>query len=55
MTRKKTKAQRQAALAVAWDGYFGGGELEDWQRLVHDLGIEGDFSSKTKCRKVGQS
>lgn len=55
MARKKTKAQRQAALALAWDDYFGGGELADWQRLLHDLGIEGDFTSKRQCKKVGRS
>ncbi|RKU46056.1 hypothetical protein DL546_002881 [Coniochaeta pulveracea] len=52
MARKKTKAQRQAALALAWDDYFGGGELADWQRLLHDLGIEGDFTSKRQCKKA---
>jgi hypothetical protein len=55
MARKKTKSQRQADLAVAWDDYFGGGELADWQRLLLDPGIEGEFSSKNQCKKVSPS
>ena len=36
----------------AWDDYFGEGTLDDWARLCRDLGLEGDFSSKNKCKKV---
>ena len=43
---KKPKIVKQ------WDDYFQEGELEDWQRLMRDLGIEGEFASKSKCRKV---
>ncbi|KAK3329006.1 hypothetical protein B0H66DRAFT_9932 [Apodospora peruviana] len=32
--------------------YFGENTLENWQRLCVDLGLVGDFSSKTKCRKA---
>lgn len=37
--------------------YFGGlGELENWQRLCRDLGVNnGDLGSKTKCKKVTTS
>lgn len=38
--------------AQIWHDYFGAGNLEDWQRLCHDLGITGDLSSKNKCKKV---
>ncbi|KAJ9164866.1 hypothetical protein NKR19_g940 [Coniochaeta hoffmannii] len=36
----------------AWDDYFGEGTLDDWARLCRDLGLEGDFSSKNKCKKA---
>jgi hypothetical protein len=36
----------------AWKEYFGEGNLDDWARFCRDLGLEGDFSSKTKCKKV---
>jgi hypothetical protein len=39
-------------IVQAWDDYFGEGTLHDWARLCRDLGLEGDFSSKTKCKKV---
>lgn len=35
-----------------WNDYFGRGELSDWQRLCHDLGRDGNLTSKTQCRKV---
>ncbi|KAI0486367.1 hypothetical protein F4859DRAFT_367354 [Xylaria cf. heliscus] len=65
MAKKKAKktraaaASQQAVVAVSkpsivmeWEKYMGHGELEDWQRLMRDLGFEEDFPSKTKCRKV---
>jgi hypothetical protein len=39
-------------IVEAWDDYFGEGTLDDWARFCRDLGLEGDFSSKTKCKKV---
>lgn len=36
-----------------WDAYFGRGELADFQRLCADLQVQGNLSSKTKCRNVG--
>ncbi|KAI0452720.1 hypothetical protein F5B21DRAFT_505947 [Xylaria acuta] len=52
--------QAQQAVAVAakrdvvvqWKQYMGNGELEDWKRLMRDLGFEEDFPSKTQCRKA---
>ncbi|KAK5657136.1 hypothetical protein OQA88_3664 [Cercophora sp. LCS_1] len=35
-----------------WNDYFGSGGLADWQRLCVDVGLTGDYSSKTKCRKA---
>jgi hypothetical protein len=35
-----------------WESYIGRATLEDWQRLCHDVGLQGDFGSKIKCRKV---
>ncbi|KAI1501717.1 hypothetical protein F5X99DRAFT_189537 [Biscogniauxia marginata] len=61
MSRKKTKKQARADAAAAarekivtdWDEYFGAGDLADWQRLLTDLGLDGEsYSSKTQCRKA---
>ncbi|KAK4461855.1 hypothetical protein QBC42DRAFT_269091 [Cladorrhinum samala] len=38
-----------------FEKYFGKGDLEDWQRLCDDIGLEGDFESITKCRKAIKS
>ncbi|KAK3394296.1 hypothetical protein B0H63DRAFT_517430 [Podospora didyma] len=43
---------RLPKIVVRFDAYFGQGELADWQRLCHDLGIGGNLSSKTKCCKA---
>ncbi|KAI1739299.1 hypothetical protein F4680DRAFT_142404 [Xylaria scruposa] len=45
-------APQKPAIVVEWEQYIGHGELEDWQRLMKDLGFEEDFSSKSKCRKA---
>ncbi|KAI0022235.1 hypothetical protein F4780DRAFT_210176 [Xylariomycetidae sp. FL0641] len=39
-------------IVKAWRDYFKKGELEDWQRLMGDLGFETEFPSKSKCRKA---
>ncbi len=59
MGRKKNKTARAAngalkpsAVVVEWEKYMGQGELEDWQRLMGDLGFDEQFPSKTKCRQV---
>lgn len=58
---KKAKAAEQALVprddqrhktVRNWDDYFKKGELEDWQRLMRDLGFDEEFASKTQCRKV---
>lgn len=52
---KKNKGRNDKKLREArerWDRYFGAGELVDFQRLCADLKIEGDLSSKNKCRKA---
>lgn len=68
MTKKKNKKARAAAapsqqavvvakkptVVVEWEKYMGDGELEDWQRLMKDLGFEENFPSKTQCRKVSK-
>ncbi|CAJ2501751.1 Uu.00g046040.m01.CDS01 [Anthostomella pinea] len=35
-----------------WNVYFKRGELEDWRRLMRDLGFEEDFPSVNQCRKA---
>ncbi|TVY86631.1 hypothetical protein LAWI1_G006506, partial [Lachnellula willkommii] len=36
-----------------FDRYFGSPDnLENWQRLCHDVGVEDDLSSITKCREA---
>ncbi|KFH42995.1 hypothetical protein ACRE_062540 [Hapsidospora chrysogenum ATCC 11550] len=45
-------AQKNLTVRERWDVYFGPGELDDFQRLCADLRIEGDLSSKTKCRNA---
>lgn len=49
-----TQKQKKVDVREQWDAYFGPGDLEDFQRLCADLQIEGDLSSKTKCRKVSR-
>ncbi|KAL1844292.1 hypothetical protein VTJ49DRAFT_2349 [Mycothermus thermophilus] len=48
MTRKKVVR----CIVTEFDLYFGSGTLEDWPRLCWDIGLEGDLSSNTKCRKA---
>ncbi|KAI0442515.1 hypothetical protein F4803DRAFT_373340 [Xylaria telfairii] len=43
---------KKPAVVVEWEKYMGHGELEDWQRLMKDLGFEENFPSKTQCRKA---
>ncbi|RYP70170.1 hypothetical protein DL769_005049 [Monosporascus sp. CRB-8-3] len=41
------------AIVRNWEQYFGAGDLQDWQRLMKDLGFdEQQFNSKTQCRKA---
>lgn len=53
----KKKGKKPAAPLVPkkgvvtdWEQYMGKGELEDWQRLMRDLGFDEEFTSKTQCR-----
>ncbi|KAI1082789.1 hypothetical protein F5B20DRAFT_484481 [Whalleya microplaca] len=55
MAKKKSKKQRSDEIkkvAQDWENYFGSGELQDWQRLMEDLGFSENFTSKTQCRKA---
>ncbi|KAK3995495.1 hypothetical protein QBC44DRAFT_320569 [Cladorrhinum sp. PSN332] len=52
MGRKNKHKKAQQVMVQAFNEYFGEGNLEDWQRLCEDLGLVGDFGSKTKCRKA---
>ncbi|RYP39730.1 hypothetical protein DL767_002111 [Monosporascus sp. MG133] len=45
-------ARAPSAIVREWEQYFGAGDLQDWQRLMEDLGFEEQFNSKTKCRKA---
>lgn len=51
MGRKKSK---RPEIVSRWQTYHGKGDLADWQRLMQDLGISGDFRSKAQCRKVSK-
>ncbi|KAJ4401371.1 hypothetical protein N0V85_005544 [Neurospora sp. IMI 360204] len=56
MVKKKRPAPPQRRdVVVRWKNYFGAGDLEDWQRLCQDLGLDDDFSSKRKCRTALKS
>lgn len=59
MAKKKGKksgalADQKKKVVMDWERYIGRGELEDWQRLMHDLGFDEEFPSKSQCRKVGR-
>ncbi|GAW20666.1 hypothetical protein ANO14919_101740 [Xylariales sp. No.14919] len=60
MAKKKNKksgastALARPTVAMEWEKYMGRGDLEDWQRLMKDLGFEEEFPSKTQCRKVSE-
>ncbi|KAK1834796.1 hypothetical protein QBC39DRAFT_251641 [Podospora conica] len=43
---------KKTSIVTRFDTYFGSGDLSDWQRLCKDIGLEGDFTSKTQCRKA---
>ena len=47
---KKKKASKD--LVKKWNEYFQKGELEDYQRLCGDLGLDNDLPSKTQCTKA---
>jgi hypothetical protein len=49
-----TKSRRPKSVVVEWERYIGKGELEDWQRLMTDLGFAEEFPSKTQCRKASK-
>ena len=44
---------KKPSVVEQWRGYFGKGDLDDWQRLCGDLGLKDDLPSKKKCRVVG--
>jgi hypothetical protein len=51
----KSHSQREKErleVVQAWKDYIGAGGFEDWVRLCHDLRLEGDFSTKAKCKAV---
>ncbi|KAK5630030.1 hypothetical protein RRF57_005745 [Xylaria bambusicola] len=61
MAKRKNKGARaaanaaplqQPAVVATWNEYMGQGELQDFQRLMADLGFEEYFPSKTKCRQA---
>ena len=40
-------------IVVEFERYFGSAnDLGNWQRLCHDVGIEGELSSIRKCKEV---
>ncbi|KAI1273387.1 hypothetical protein F5Y07DRAFT_256162 [Xylaria sp. FL0933] len=65
MAKKKNKKAKAAnaprqepkkrTVVLEWEKYMGKGELEDWQRLMKDLGFDEEFPSKKKCREALKS
>jgi len=52
---KKPKKNKRN-IADEFDRYFGNAsELENWQRLCRDVGVQGDLPSMKQCRLVGRS
>ncbi|KAI1823969.1 hypothetical protein F4861DRAFT_283412 [Xylaria intraflava] len=50
--RPTAKKERTPPAVVAeWRQYMGTGSLDNWQRLMRDLGFETEFTSKTQCKK----
>ncbi|RYP49794.1 hypothetical protein DL768_004581 [Monosporascus sp. mg162] len=45
-------ARAPPAIVRNWEQYFGAGDLQDWRRLMKDLGFDEQFNSKTQCRKA---
>ncbi|KAI1428198.1 hypothetical protein F5Y12DRAFT_711515 [Xylaria sp. FL1777] len=43
---------QKSKVVVEWENYMKRGELEDWQRLMKDLGFIGEFPSKNRCRQA---
>ncbi|KAI8632387.1 hypothetical protein F5Y19DRAFT_362561 [Xylariaceae sp. FL1651] len=49
---KSNKKPPQPPIVVKWESYMGENALEDWKRLMKDLGFSEEFPSKTRCRKA---
>ncbi|RYO98197.1 hypothetical protein DL764_007169 [Monosporascus ibericus] len=45
-------AKASPAIVRDWEEYFRVGDMQDWQRLMDDLGFDERFNSKTQCRKA---
>ncbi|CAK7226089.1 hypothetical protein SBRCBS47491_006110 [Sporothrix bragantina] len=45
------KKSRQKAIR-RWEEYYNESDLENWQRMVDALGIEGHYPSKRQCKKA---
>ncbi|KAI5923247.1 hypothetical protein F4810DRAFT_710676 [Camillea tinctor] len=53
--KEKKSNEKPKKIVRDWNSYFGSGELADWQRLMSDLGFQGEeFLSKSQCRKALQ-
>ncbi|KAK8048937.1 hypothetical protein PG994_010667 [Apiospora phragmitis] len=48
------EAKRSKSLQIVkrWDDYFQDDALENWQKLMKDLGFQEVFRSKTQCRNA---
>lgn len=52
-SKSKYRKARSKFIAAEFEDFFGSdAKLENWQRLCDDLGLQGDLTSITKCRKV---
>ncbi|KAK8056898.1 hypothetical protein PG993_002125 [Apiospora rasikravindrae] len=48
----EAERSRSFQIVKRWDDYFQDDALENWQRLMKDLGFQEEFRSKTQCRNV---
>ncbi|KAK7952074.1 uncharacterized protein PG986_007802 [Apiospora aurea] len=48
----EAKRSKSPQIVKRWDDYFQDDVLENWQRLMKDLGFQEEFRSKTQCRNA---
>jgi hypothetical protein len=53
--KNKKPVVHEPQIVVRFNKYFGKGDLDDWQRLCRDVGLDGTMPSIVKCRAVGHT
>ncbi|KAK7969609.1 hypothetical protein PG988_008682 [Apiospora saccharicola] len=46
------KKNKKSNVVERWNDYFQTDALQNWQRLMTDLGFQEEFRSKTQCRNA---